>query len=257
MGHLAIIGGTGLERLPPEFVVEPIHVETPSGTAVAALARRKGEEFIFLPRHGEAHQIAPHQIHYRANIAALRQLGVTRILATNAVGSLRPDLLPGSLVLFSDFIDFTRHRPLSFWDGIPSVEASVVHTDFSVPYCPDLRRAVQQAASSQQMQLRPVGVYLCTDGPRFETPAEVRLFAQWGADVVGMTGLPEAIFAREAGICYAAIGIVTNLGAGLSEAPVDHTQVAAQMERVIGTVRELLLTAARFIPAERSCRCSP
>jgi 5'-methylthioadenosine phosphorylase len=256
MYRVAVIGGTGMERLPPDYEVEPLPVETRFGRAAAARARRGAEEFLFLSRHGEAHGIPPHRINYRANIAALVDLGVTRVLATNAAGSLRLDLPPGSLLLLDDFIDFTRGRPLSYWDDAPDVSASVVHTDFSQPYCPELREALIEAAARQDVELLRRGVYLCAEGPRFESPAEVRLFAQWGADVAGMTGLPEATFAREAGLCYAAVAIVTNYSAGLTEEPVAHEEVAARMASQVEVVRELLMDAARRLPAERRCRCS-
>ncbi len=255
MSGLAIIGGTGLETLPAEYALERFSVQTRFGPAAVARASRAGAEpVIFLSRHGEQHGIAPHAINYRANIAALVELGVTRALATNAVGSLRLDLQPGSLVLLDDFIDFTRGRPTSFWADTGEAD-SVVHTDFTEPYCPELRGILQAVASERDLALLPRGTYLCAEGPRFETPAEISLFASWGADVVGMTGLPEAVFAREAGICYAAIAIVTNFGAGLTPTPVAHEQVLVRMAESAAAVRELLIAAAARIPAHRTCAC--
>jgi len=256
MPSIGIIGGTGLERLPPEYSAEPLRVETRFGAAAAVRAKRGAEEFLFLSRHGETHGIPPHRVNYRANIAALAELGVTCVFATNAVGSLRLDLPPGSFLLLSDFIDFTRARPFSYWDDHPDAPASVVHTDFSRPYCPELRAAVMEAAEAGGIPLVTQGVYLCAEGPRFESPAEVRLFAQWGADVVGMTGLPEAVFAREAGLCYAAVALVANYAAGLTPEPVAHEAVEAEVRANANTIRGLLLEAARRVPQERRCRCA-
>jgi 5'-methylthioadenosine phosphorylase len=248
-GNIAIVGGTGFETLPPEIFAEPVEVKTQYGTTrLLSLSNNYVEPYklYFLSRHGETHSLAPHQIDYRANIAALVELDVRFLFASNAVGSLRPDLVPGTLVLFDDFIDFTRQRPLTcFREG-----DTWHHTDFSTPYSSRLREAVLQAASNIEVPVVPSATYLCCDGPRFESPAEVRLFGSWGADVVGMTGLPEAIFAREAGIEYAALGIVTNLGAGLTSGPIEHTAVVSAMSDSINVVRELLLGASGIVYEE-------
>jgi 5'-methylthioadenosine phosphorylase len=250
MTDIAIIGGTGLETLPAEYATERSVVETRFGNAAIIRARAGDSEFLFLSRHGDTHGIPPHRINYRANIAALVDLGVQKVLATNAVGSLRLDVPPGSYVLLDDFVDFTRARPLSFLEG----DEGVVHTDFSEPYCPALRHTLREAAIEQGIELLPRGTYLCAEGPRFESPAEIRMFQQWGADVVGMTGLPEAIFAREAGLCYAAVAIVTNFGAGLTQELVEHEEVVARMATQVDEVRALLLAAA-VRDLEASCRC--
>jgi 5'-methylthioadenosine phosphorylase len=239
-GHFAVIGGTGFTQLPPEIFAETVTVETPFGeVSLLSLSDNYLEPYrlYFLPRHGAGHTLAPHQINYRANIAALVQLGIKGVFATNAVGSLRHDLAPGSLVLMSDFLDFTRGRPLTYF----APNEPWRHTDFSQPYSPRLREILLHTAQATHTPLLPECVYLCTDGPRFETPAEVRLFAQFGADVVGMTGLPEAIFAKEAGLEYAALGIVTNLAAGLKEGAVTHKEHQDIMQEKIDLVRELLL----------------
>lgn len=245
-GNIAIIGGTGFEQLPPDIFAEPLVIATPHGQAhVWSLSNNYVEPYklYFLARHGPEHGTPPHRINYQANTAALAQLGVDYVLATNAVGSLRRDLPPGSLVLLNDFIDFTRGRPLSYFDEGESWR----HTDFSVPYSPRLRQAVLLAAERLQVPLVPSGTYLCCDGPRFETPAEIRLFAQWGADIVGMTGIPEVVFSREAGMEYASLAIVTNFGAGVTEQPVDHQAVVARMSDSLPVVRELMFTACVIV----------
>ena len=241
-GNVALIGGTGFETLPPEIYAEPLEIETRFGRAkVLSVSNNYVEPFklYFLSRHGATHGLAPHEINYAANIAALELLGVRYAIGTNAVGSLRLDLPPGSLVLLDDFLDFTRHRPLTY----TAPDGSWHHTDFSTPYSPTIREAILASAQNLNVPLVSTGTYLCLDGPRFESPAEVKLFASWGADVVGMTGLPEATFAREAGIEYAGLGIVTNFGAGLTTEKVDHNAVVAMMQDWIGTVRELLLAS--------------
>ena len=242
-GNIALIGGTGFEQLPPDVWAEPIDVATRFGAArVLSVSNNYVEPYklYFLSRHGAAHGLAPHEINYRANIAALVELEVKYVYATNAVGSLRRDLPPGALVLFDDFLDMTRARPLSYF----AEGETWAHTDFSAPYSSRLRENLIAAAQESNIAIEPTGTYLCCDGPRFESPAEVRLFGQWGADVVGMTGLPEAVFAKEAGLEYAGLGIVTNLGVGLSSEAVAHENVVRAMQEQIGAVRELLLTAS-------------
>ena len=188
------------------------------------------------------HHLAPHQINYRANIEALLNLNVQYALATNAVGSLRSEILSGSMIVPDDLIDFTRNRPLTYFEN-----NQWRHVDFTNPYSEECRNAILLASKSLGYEAASRGVYLCTDGPRFETPAEIRLFASWGADVVGMTGSTEAVMAREAGIEYAALCIVTNPGAGLSPEPVSHDQVSAQMAAKMPVLQEILLHAARLL----------
>lgn len=248
-GHIAIVGGTGFEQLPQDIFAEPMEIRTRFGIAkVLSVSYNYVEpvKLYFLSRHGVEHGLAPHQINYRANIAALVELGVKSVYATNAVGSLRLDLPPGSLVLLDDFLDFTRDRPITYF----AEDETWHHTDFSQPYSPRLRAAVIEAAQQRNVALVPTGTYLCCDGPRFESPAEVRLFARWGADVVGMTGLPEAVFAREAGLEYAGLTIVTNYGAGLTPQAVAHEAVVNAMSEAIGTVRELLMIASGILAGQ-------
>lgn len=245
-GNIAIVGGTGFEALPPDIFAEPMEITTRFGTAhVLSVSNNYVEPYklYFLSRHGASHGLAPHQINYRANIAALVQLGVKYVYATNAVGSLRKSLPPDSLVLMDDFIDFTHSRPLSYFqDG-----ENWSHVDFSIPYSEAMRKTVIEAAHQMNIPIVKKGTYVCCDGPRFESPAEVRLFARWEADIVGMTGLPEVIYAREAGMEYAALGIVTNYGAGLTTEKVDHLQVTQRIHGLTLIVREMLLAASGLL----------
>lgn len=245
---LAIIGGTGVGRFTLDDEPQPLTVTTPWGGAAAQTGTLRGRRIVFLARHGAGHKVPPHRINYRANIAALVQLGVRGVLATTAVGSLRTDLPAGSLVLLDDFIDFTLARQnKTFFDGENG--SPVVHTDFTQPYSPELREALLAAAKTSGIELVPEGTYLCGDGPRYETPAEVRLFAGWGADVVGMTGVPEATLAREAGLHYAGVSLVTNLGCGLSPTPLTHTEVEEAMAEAAPRLRNLLTEAVAAIEA--------
>ncbi len=232
--------------MPPEIFAETVEVTTKAGTvSLLSLSHNYVEpsKIYFLPRHGADHSIAPHQINYAANILALKKLDVGYIFATNAVGSLRRDLPPSSLVLFDDFIDFTSQRPKTLFAQGDAWR----HTDFTQPYSPLLRDILLRAAQEANVAIHPKGTYLCVEGPRFESPAEIRAFAQWGADVVGMTGLPEAVFAKEAGIHYAGLGIVTNYAAGMEAEPISHEENSRIMESIVPIARELLLFAASYL----------
>lgn len=239
-----------MEKLPPEYTVTARSIDTEFGRAI--YNEISDSNLIFLSRHGEIHSVAPHEVNYRANIAALAKLGVTRILATNAVGSLRLDLVPDSLILIDDFLDFTRNRPTTLFGSGTGVR----HTDFSMPYCPQLRTHLISTAASLDLAFLPRGTYVCAEGPRFESPAEVRMYGQMGGDVVGMTGIPEAIFAREAGICYASVSIVTNFGAGLTDQTVNHVDVLERMSANVARVRSLFINALQTISAQRTCGCA-
>ena len=244
MRRIAIIGGTGFgEAL---VAGTPETVETAYGPA--ALTRADlggGRELLFLARHGVGHRLPPHRINHRANLAALRDLGADAVFATAAAGSLRPQIAPGDCVVLDDFLDFTKGEVVTFF-GEPG---AVRHTDFVSPYDSGLRQTLLDTAGPNlAASLHPRGTYLCVSGPRYETPAEVRLFAQWGADVVGMTGAPEAVLAREAGLRYAGVALATNYGTGLlTDAPLSHSEVEAQMAARREALAAWLLRAARAV----------
>jgi 5'-methylthioadenosine phosphorylase len=246
MSLLAIIGGTGVDlrgATSPLSVLRDEVVETRWGNAFVTRGHYFEQEIIFLHRHaapdGSPRRVPPHEVNYRANIAALKKVGVTAILASTAVGSLRREWRPGTLVLLDQFLDFTSRRPKTFFDSHP------VHVDVTEPYCPHLRQLLLRTAQQNATNLQDGGTYLCAEGPRFETPAEIRLFAQWGADVVGMTGVPEVVLAREANISYAGVSIVTNLAAGISPHPLTQEEVLAEMKVALPQVVQLFLAAAR------------
>ena len=250
--HVAIVGGTGVYGIEGMEGVEKQRVETKYGEALVVVGRVEGTKIAFMPRHGEAHTIPPHRINYRANIRALKQLGVRSVIATNAAGSLREDWPPPALVLIDQFIDNTKGRPDTFFDGR---DGDVQHVDLTEPYCPRLREVIRAAARERGMELHDGGTYLCAEGPRFETPAEIRMYRSWGADLVGMTNYPEVALAREAGMCYAAVCLVTNLAAGISPTPISHLDVVASMGEQVERVRGLVVGAAVKEPAEAQCQC--
>jgi 5'-methylthioadenosine phosphorylase len=246
----AIIGGTGLYRMDDAAPGERLTVDTLYGPAQVERIGVGGSRVVFLPRHGFEHSVPPHRVNYRANIAALKELGVTNILASAAVGSMADGLPPGSLALLTQFLDFTRDRASTFFDG---ESGKVVHVDVTDPYCPHLRGELQAAAETIGEKLHPEAIYVCAEGPRFETPAEIHMFRQLGGDLVGMTSVPEVVLAREAGMCYAAVAIVTNWAAGVSTAPVKHGEVSDFMGQHTPRVRALF---AQAIADHREIDCT-
>jgi 5'-methylthioadenosine phosphorylase len=248
--RIGIIGGTGLYELVAEGGHREV-VQTPYGEVPVSLFTHAGREVVFLARHGEGHKIPPHRVNYRANIDALRRMECGRIIATNAVGSMRLAMRPGDLVLPNQFIDFTRSRPSTFYDG---GEAGVRHVDVSEPYCPNLRGRF--LATFGERAAHTEATYVCTEGPRFETPAEIQMFERLGGDVVGMTGVPEVVLAREAGLCYLSICIVTNYAAGIKGVPLTEGEVSALMEERLPQLREDILRLVAALDEQWHCACS-
>jgi 5'-methylthioadenosine phosphorylase len=238
--RIAVIGGTGLKSLLESF--EEIRVGTPFGLPPPlSVGGVQGRKVAFLPRHGRGHSFPPHKVNYRANIYALHKIGVERIIATNAVGAINLDFNPGDLVVPHDLIDFTKQRPLTFHD-----EAPVTHVDFSEPYCPEVRKVLMEKARETVDTLWDKAVYVCTEGPRFETPAEIRMFRALGCDVVAL--------ARELGICYASLCFVSNMAAGLAKRIT--SQEVMETSRLVGSkIRKILIESIRCLPKTRSCLC--
>lgn len=222
------------------------------GEAKVAYGSYHGMEVAFLARHGAGHSVPPHLINYRANIRALRDLGVERIIATAAVGSLNLDMRPGDVVLVDQFLDFTRGRAATFFDG---GDTGVIHCDVTVPYCQEVGEVLARVGTELELKIHRGGVYVCTEGPRFETAAEVRMYKQLGGDVIGMTGVPECVLAREAGICYASVATVTNYAAGISSAKLTHTEVLEIMAVNAQNVRKMLMGSLGLFEAARGCGC--
>jgi 5'-deoxy-5'-methylthioadenosine phosphorylase len=237
---LAIIAGTGFYDL--DALENPTQetVDTVWGQARVTEGEWHGIPVVFLTRHGAGHSVPPHLVNYRANIRALADLGVRDVVAVNVTGSIDPTLQPGDLLCLDDFIDFTKQRPVTFFDG--STPEGVVHTDVMTPYHPAIRREILDAAATAGHTIRDGGVYACFEGPRFETRAEIRLAALAGADVAGMTGVPEVTLALEAGLRYAAISLVVNPASGVGDAdePIAMDEINAVLAASSATVLEIL-----------------
>jgi 5'-methylthioadenosine phosphorylase len=254
MVEIAVIGGSGFYELKLLRKAKGKVIRTPYGRApeifVGELA---GRSVAFVARHGKGHELPPHAVNYRANIWALHKLGVKRILAVGAAGSANPLMKPGDLVVLDQFMDFTKRRPSTFFDG---GKRGVAHVDMTQPYCPELREAVVKAAGKLGIKIHSKGVYLCSEGPRFETSAEIRAMRKLGADVIGMTQLPECVLAREMKTCYAAISVVTNFAAGISRRKLTHQEVVQLMKEKLGLMGKLITTVVPLIPKTRDCPCS-
>jgi len=220
----AIIGGTGVYGL-SENVVEK-DVITKYGTVRVELVNMGDNQIVFLPRHGKHHNTPPHLINYKANMTALKILGVSHILATCAVGSCNDDFEPGDIIEIVDFLDFTKNRQLTLHDEGDSVK----HTGMSEPYCSRLRFLFEESTKENRVQIKGRGVYVCTEGPRFESAAEIKFYKHIGGDVVGMTNVPEVVMAKELGMCYAAYCIVTNWCTGMKNEIVIHNIQAALLQ---------------------------
>ncbi len=242
---LAIIGGSGLAELAQLEISHRQVVRTPYGEPSAALSfgRLAGRSLVFLARHGDRHSIPPHQVNYRANLWALSEARVLGVIAVAAVGSIRADLKPGDLVLPDQIIDYTWGRPSTFHEG---PDAAVAHVDFTEPYDHALRGRLLAAAAATGTRLGDAAVYAATQGPRLESAAEINRLERDGADVVGMTGMPEAALARELRLPYAAINVVANYAAGRGESAAGisleaiHAVLAGSMRQVHALIERML-----------------
>lgn len=245
---IAIIGGSGVEDLLKE--AKPVRIATPYGfPPPVSVGEIEGKIAVFLPRHGINHAIPPHRLNNRANISALHKLGVKRIFATNAVGALNSKFKLGDFVIPHDFVDYTKNREQTFYDSSP-----VTHIDMSKPFCPEIQSALMKATEHVGKSAWNKAVIACTEGPRYETPAEVKMLQHVGCDVVGMTTLPEAVLARELEICYASLCYITNLAAGLqAKQSVSELTRFAEENKLI--IREVLKKAITLLPEIRNCKC--
>lgn len=242
---LGIIGGTGLAQLQNLTITRRQIARTPYGEASQPLifGELAGNDVVFLARHGAGHTIPPHAVNYRANIWALHSVGVTHLLAIATVGGISSDLTPGDIVLPQQMIDYTYGRKNTYHDGI---ELPVKHIDFTEPYSAPLRQICKQAALIIKQNLRDGGVYACVQGPRLETAAEINRLERDGATLVGMTGMPEAVLARELGVHYAALCPVVNHAAGRG-----NSKLGIKFEDIMGTL-DLTMQQVRNLIAEIS-----
>jgi 5'-methylthioadenosine phosphorylase len=246
---IGIIGGTGIYDPKSVAEIEEKKVETPYGSVPdIKIVELAGVRAAFLPRHGKSHSVPPHRVNYRANVFAMKEIGVDRIVSMNSVGCLNDSLAPGDVVIPHDFLDFTKGRESTFYDD------RVVHVDVPGPYCPEIRDALVKAADAVS-KVFSNGVYACTQGPRFETPAEIKMIKTLGGDIVGMTGVPEVVLARELEICYGSICIVANYAAGMKEKRLTATEVTEIVAKNEKTLQETVARAIKSIPEKRKCTC--
>ena len=249
--EIGIIGGTGLYDPNLFKSVEDVEVETPYGLPSDSIqiGELNGKRVAFIARHSRKHTIRPTDVNSRANIFALKSIGVRRILAPAAVGSLREELRPGDVVFVDQFIDRTTRREQSFYTG-----REVCHISVAEPMCPELRRILIGAAETLNINAHNNGTYVCIEGPRFSTKAESKMFRMWGVDIVGMTLVPECVLAREAEICYSSIATVTDYDVWKDQ-PVSADEVVKIMSANIEKVKRIIIEAISRMPAECLCEC--
>ena len=251
---IGIIGGSGLYRIDGVTEIEEVKPDTPFGKPSDAimLGNLEGTRVAFLPRHGKGHRISPSELPSKANIYALKSLGVERIISVGAVGSLNEEIQPLDLVIPDQLIDRTRVRDSTFFtNGI------VAHIAFAEPFCPVLSQILFEAATKAGAKVHKGGTYLAMEGPQFSSQAESQLYRSWGADIVGMTALPEAKLAREAEICYARIAIVTDYDCWHPRyESVTTEMILTNLQTGVDTAREVLRLAIPNIPQERNCACA-
>ena len=265
---IAIVGGSGLysilEKRKTQWIKTPF-----GGSAPIELGKIMGKLVAFLNRHQSpsrkvtsSHTIPPHAVNYRANLLALRQLGVRYVLVTTAVGSLRKKLPPGQLIMPHQLIDLTQSRASTFYDGTTMFEidgktvSGIAHIDVTNPFCSTLRRIFLNACKDFKFQTSDSATYAAMEGPRFETAAEIKMLRQLGADIVGMTLAPEAFLARELGMCYAACSVVTNYAAGLVKTPITHEETLRTFRSRITQVQKVLKHAIQNLPpTQPDCNC--
>ena len=249
---IGLIGGSGLYEIEGLSISREVSLSTPYGPSSSTykIGTFEGVEVIFLPRHGIPHSIAPHQVNYRANIWGFKSLGIDKIIAVNATGGINRDMSPGTLVLQDQIIDMTSERLHTFYDA-----EKAVHIDFTHPYCQEMRELCIFAANTIGLPIKTSATYVCVNGPRLETAMEIRFFSQIGADIVGMTAMPEAALARELEICLLGISAVTNYAAGIVDKKLTATEVVDSMRNSNGLIKRLLQAFIPLVPKTRSCPC--
>lgn len=246
MTDLAIIGGTGLTEMESiELLSTEVHTtEYGETSGPVTNGRLNGRTVIFLPRHGNPHAIPPHKVNYRANIRALKDCGITRIIGINAVGGITPQMSPCTIVVPDQIIDYTWSRAHTFFEDNTG---SVTHIDFTRPYSKSLRDLIATAAENINLDIQLEGTYGATQGPRLETAAEIQRLERDGCDIVGMTGMPEAALARELDIEYASISLVVNLAAGKSAEPITMDIIESNLGNGMNNIKRLLSETVRII----------
>jgi 5'-methylthioadenosine phosphorylase len=251
---IGVIGGSALYSIEELTDIKELDIDTPFGKPSDRIAVGKvsGVEVAFLPRHGKGHHLSPTEVPYRANIYALKSLGVEHIISVTAVGSLREEIKPGDLIIPDQLIDRTRNRVNSFFDG-----GIVAHVIFAEPFCPVLSKTLYETAREVDITVHQGGTYVIMEGPAFSTRAESHLYRSWGASLIGMTALPEAKLAREAEICYATIAGVTDYDCWQEAcAPIPIDTILETQRSQTRKIREIITLAVGRIPDTRHCECA-
>jgi 5'-methylthioadenosine phosphorylase len=252
--EIGVFGGSGFYSFLKGG--KPVRVKTPYGRPSGGIVISEvgGKKVAFLPRHGVHHQYPPHMVPYRANVFAFKRLGVSRVIAPNAVGSLKAEIGPGDLVFCDQFVNFATGRVGTFYDG-----PLTTHVGMAQPYCPQLRGVAIAAAEKLGLRFHKTGTVVVIEGPRFSTTAESRFFSRQGWDVINMTQYPEVVLAREQELCYLNISLSTDYDAGLEGDPrvkaVSHEEVVRVFEKNMGNLRDLIVETAKTMPEERTCDC--
>jgi 5'-methylthioadenosine phosphorylase len=249
--EIGIFGGTGIYDSGLLKDAKEVSIDTPYGkpSDTITLGTFKDRKIAFMPRHGKKHTIPPHMINFKANIFAFKELGVKRIIAPSAVGSLKKEIAPGHFAIPSQFLDFTKSR-----DGSFSENGRVIHISVAEPFCPELKDVILNTAKNQNLSIHRDCTYVCIEGPRFSTKAESKFFRSTGADIIGMTLVPECQLAREAQICYASISTVTDYDVW-SDKPVTAKEVLETLSKNVSTTKKLLTFLIDEIPKTRGCSC--
>jgi 5'-methylthioadenosine phosphorylase len=250
---IGVIGGSGLYQMPELVGVREVEIKTPFGKTSDPLIRGRlgGVDLIFLPRHGKGHRWLPTEINFRANIFALKKLGVERIISVSAVGSLREEIAPGHLVVPDQFIDRTTQRPSTFFG-----RGVVAHVSLANPFCSDLSKVLVTAARQEGAEVHSGGTYVCMEGPQFSTRAESHLYRAWGAHVIGMTNLQEAKLAREAEICFGTLALATDYDCWNDQAgDVEIEHVLTVLKQNVALAQRTIARASAELSEPRSCGC--
>lgn len=250
---VGVLGGSGLYEMEALKDVRQIRIRTPFGSPSDAvmLGTLDGVRLAFLSRHGRGHRLNPSEINYRANIYALKSLGVSRVISVSAVGSMKEAIRPGEMVFPDQFIDVTKRRASTFFEG-----GMVAHVAFGQPICPGLAEALASSAHQLGARFHPGGTYVCMEGPQFSTKAESRLYRQWGVDVIGMTNMPEAKLAREAELCYATIALVTDYDCWHeTEDPVTVEAILATLHHNVALAKQMLRAIVPSLDSLPPCSC--
>ena len=253
-GMIGVIGGSGLYQMEGLERVREFEIKTPFGKTSDKLMRgRLGKvEMVFLPRHGRGHRWLPTEVNFRANIFAMKKIGVERIISVSAVGSLREEIAPGHVVIPDQFIDRTTQRPSTFFG-----RGVVAHVSLADPFCHDLSKILAESARAEGAKVHAGGTYLCMEGPQFSTRAESHLYRSWGAHIIGMTNLQEAKLAREAEICFGTLALSTDYDCWNEQAgDVEIESVLAVLQQNVQLAQKTIRRAATLLTAERACACA-